>query len=321
MKILITGGAGFIGSHLCEKYVKEKYTVICLDNFMSGNLINIRELLNYENFKLINGDIRDYTLLEKIIQRVDIIFHLAAQIHTDRSIIEPRITYDINVLGTQNILELAKMYDVEKIIFASTSEVYGTAQYTPMDELHPLNPPHPYGASKLAADRMCYAYKKTYGLPVYIMRPFNTFGPKQKDNGYGAAISIFTRRVLSGKNPIVFGKGTQIRDYVYIDDIICAYDFILKAPSTLDGIFNFGRGEGIKINDLAKKIINKCGYTDKLKISYVDPRPGEVNELICDSGKAKDILGWKAAYDIDTALDKFIYWYMNNNIDGWENPI
>ncbi|KAF5422485.1 MAG: UDP-glucose 4-epimerase [Candidatus Methanomarinus sp.] len=132
MKILITGGAGFIGSHLCDKYVKNGDTVLCLDNFMNGNLMNIRHLLNYRNFKLVNGDLRDFDLLEKIMRDVDAVFHLAAQIHVDRSIIEPKLTYDVNVLGTQNILEVARMYDVEKIIHASTSEVYGSAQYAPL---------------------------------------------------------------------------------------------------------------------------------------------------------------------------------------------
>jgi len=321
MRILITGGAGFIGSHLCEKYVKEKHTVICLDNFMSGNLVNIRGLLNYGNFKLIKGDVRDFDLLEKIISKVDVIMHLAAQIHTDKSIVEPRLTYDINVLGTQNILELAKRYDVSKIIYASTSEVYGTAEYTPMDELHPLNPSHPYGASKLAADRMCYAYKKTYGLPIYIMRPFNTYGPRQKDNGYGAVISIFTRRVLSNKNPIIFGNGNQVRDYVYIEDIVRAYDAILNSSPLMDSIFNFGTGVGITISDLANLIIAKCSRQDILNPSYTDPRPGEVDKLICNAKKAQDILNWKSQYSIHVGLNIFIDWYSNYNMEGWENPL
>ena len=321
MRILITGGAGFVGSHLCEKYVKEDHTVICLDNFMNGNLVNIRGLLNYENFKLITGDVRDFDLLEKIISRVDVIMHLAAQIHTDRSIVEPKITYDINILGTQNILELAKFYDIKKIIYASTSEVYGTAEYTPMDELHPLNPSHPYGASKLAADRMCYAYKKTYGLPICIMRPFNTYGPRQKDNGYGSVISIFTRRVLSNKNPIIFGNGNQVIDYVYIEDVVRAYDAVLKSQSLLDGIFNFGTGIGITINDLANIIIGKCDRQDTLTLSHTDPRPGEVDKLICNAKKAQDILGWKTQYSIQVGLSIFIDWYSNYSMEGWENPL
>jgi len=139
MKILITGGAGFIGSHLCDRYVMEGHNVICLDNFLSGDLRNVRHLLDNRNFKLIKGDVRDSELLGKLMQDVDVVFHLAAQIHVERSYVEPKLTYDINVAGTQNVLELARIYDTAKIIHASTSEVYGSALRTPITEDHPLN--------------------------------------------------------------------------------------------------------------------------------------------------------------------------------------
>ena len=319
MKILITGGAGFIGSHLCDKYTKEGDTVLCLDNFMNGNLINIRHLLNYRNFKLINGDIRDFDLLEKIMRDVDAVFHLAAQIHVDRSIIEPKLTYEINVLGTQNILEVARMYDVEKVIHASTSEVYGSAQYAPMDEKHPLNAPHPYGASKIAADRMCYAYIETYGMNICIMRPFNLYGPRQKDSGYGGAISLFTKRVLSNMPPIIYGDGEQTRDYTYIDDIVDAYDFILNNKPIREPI-NFGTGKEIKIIDLANEIIASCGKTENIKPVHVEPRPGEVQRLVADISKAKEILGWAPKYTIEDGLKKFIDWYRNYKFEEWAKP-
>ena len=233
MKLLITGGAGFIGSHLCDKYVGEGHTVVCLDNFMSGDLMNIRHLLDYRNFKLVRGDVRDFDFLEKTMRDVDIVFHLAAQIHVDRSYIEPRLTYDINVIGTQNVLEVARLYDATRVIHASTSEIYGSAQYVPIDEVHPLNAPHPYGASKIAADRMCYAYIHTFGLNISIMRLFNVFGPRQKDVGYGGVISIFTRRVLNNIPPIIYGDGKQTRDYTYITDAVNAYDAALKYDEPL----------------------------------------------------------------------------------------
>lgn len=317
MKILITGGAGFVGSHLCEKYTKNGDTVLCLDNFMNGNLMNIRHLLNYRNFKLIQGDIQNYDLLEKIMRDVDAVFHLAAQIHVDRSIIEPRLTYDINVLGTQNILEIARVYDVEKVVHASTSEVYGSSLYAPMDEKHPLNAPHPYGASKIAADRMCYAYIETYGMNICIMRPFNLYGPRQKDSGYGGAISIFTKRVLSNMPPIIYGSGEQTRDYTYVDDIIAAYDLILNYPTPIREPVNFGTGVDVKINDLAVKIIKLCGKD--LKPVHVAERPGEVTRLIADISKAKK-LGWKPKYSLDKGLEKFIDWYQNYKFEEWAKP-
>lgn len=317
MKILITGGAGFVGSHLCDKYVKNGDTVLCLDNFMNGNLMNIRHLLNHRNFKLIQGDICNYDLLEKIMRDVDAVFHLAAQIHVDRSIVEPKLTYDINVLGTQNILEIARIYDVNKIIHASTSEVYGSAQYAPMDEKHPLNAPHPYGASKIAADRMCYAYIETYGMNISIMRPFNLYGPRQKDSGYGGVISIFTKRVLSNMPPVIYGSGEQTRDYTYIDDIVDAYDLILNYPSAIREPINFGTGVDVKINDIAAKIIDLCDRD--LKPVHVEERPGEVKRLVADITKAKK-LGWKPKFSLDRGLEKFVNWYKNYKFEEWAKP-
>ena len=311
MKILITGGAGFIGSHLCDKYTREGHSVVCLDNFLSGNLTNVRELLDYRNFKLIKGDIRDFVTLEKLARDVEVIFHLAAQIHVDRSYIEPRLTYDVNVMGTQNVLEVARLYDVKKVIHASTSEVYGSSQYYPMDEKHPLNAPHPYGASKIAADRMCHAYNKTYGMNISILRLFNIFGPRQRDVGYGGVISIFTRRVLSGSPPIIYGDGKQTRDYIYIQDAVKAYDLVLNHKDPLDEPINFGSGTEVSIIDLAYKIVDFCGRRGTLQPVQVAPRAGEVKRLIADASKAKELLGWEPKYNLDKGLQEFVQWYKN----------
>src|SRR4030042_7195276 len=306
MKILITGGAGFIGSHLCDKYTQEGHTVICLDNFMSGNLLNIKHLLNYHHFKLIKGDIRDFGLLEKIMRDIDVVFHLAAQVHVDRSYIEPRLTYDVNVMGTQNILEAARLYDAKKIIYASTSEVYGSALHVPIEEKHPLNAPHPYGASKIAADRMCYAYIQTYGMNIAIVRPFNIFGPRQRDVGYGGGISIFTRRILNNVPPIIYGDGQQTRDYTYIEDIVRAYDLVLKHNEPVTEPINFGSGRELSILDLANMIIDLCGKKGDIRPVHVEPRIGEVKRLIADATKAREILGWEPTYPLEKGIKGFV---------------
>ncbi len=311
MNMLITGGAGFIGSHLCDKYTKEDHRVFCLDNFMSGNLMNIRHLLDYRNFKLVKGDVRDSDLLERISRDVDVILHLAAQIHVDRSYIEPRLTYEINVMGTQNVLEAAKLHDAQRVIYASTSEVYGSAQYVPIDEKHPLNAPHPYGASKIAADRMCYAYTQTYGMDICILRLFNVFGPHQKDLGYGGVISIFTRRVLNNTPPIIYGDGRQTRDYTYIDDAIRAYDLVLNHNEPITEPLNFGSGREVSILDLANKIIELCGKTETIQPVHITPRMGEVKRLIADATKARDLLGWEPKYGLKKGLGEFVQWYQN----------
>jgi len=315
MKIHITGGAGFIGSHLCEKYTKQGHTVLCLDNFMNGNVQNIRNLTFHRNFKLINGDIREFDLLEKIMPGVDAVLHLAAQIHVDRSVIEPKLTYEINVLGTQNILEVARMYDVKRVIHASTSEVYGSSEYHPMDEKHPLNAPHPYGASKIAADRMCYAYIQTYGMDISILRLFNVFGPRQKDLGYGGVISIFTRRILSNMPPIIYGDGLQTRDYTYIEDAVRAYDLVLNHNEQITDPVNFGSGKEISILDIANTIIDLCGNNERMKPVHVEPRLGEVKRLIADATKAMGLLGWEPECDFKVGLSKFVQWYKNYGLE------
>lgn len=321
MKILITGGAGFLGSHLCEKLIAKGHTIVCLDNFLNGSLGNIRALLNHRCFKLTSGDVRDFDLLEKIVSSgIDAIIHLAAQIHVDRSVIEPKETYETNVLGTLHVLELARRYDVEKVIYASTSEIYGSAQYVPMDEKHPLDPMHPYGASKLAADRMCHAYIQTYGINICILRLFNTFGPRQKDTGYGGAISIFAKRVLSDRPPIIYGDGKQSRDYLYIEDAVNAYESILDSKRPLKEPINFGTGKDVAILSVANNIVRLFGKKGKIKPVHVAPRPGEVRRLVADNKKARKLLGWKPTYSFNEGLKKFVEWYKNYRFEEWEKP-
>lgn len=309
MKMLITGSAGFVGSHLCAKYVKEGHTVFGLDNFSNGNLSNIRDLVNNPKFKLVKGDIRDKALLNSLMPGIDVVIHLAAQIHVDRSLVEPEETWTTNVLGTLNVLESARMHDVEKVIHASSSEVYGPAQYSPMDERHPLDAIHPYGASKVAADRMCFAYNKTYGTNVCIVRCFNLYGPHQKDSGYGGVISIFVKRALAGKPPIIYGSGTQSRDYMYITDAVRAYDYVLEWGRPGYGPINFGTGQCVTINDLALKV---CSLS-RLDVApvHVSARAGEVECLVACNRAAQEVLDWRPTVSIDEGLGFFVNWYKN----------
>ncbi|MGD0728655.1 MAG: SDR family NAD(P)-dependent oxidoreductase [Candidatus Micrarchaeaceae archaeon] len=317
MKILITGGAGFIGSHICEKYVKEGHTVLCLDHFESGNISNIRSLLHLKNFKLITGDVRNLETVEKATNGVDVVFHLAAQIHVDRSIIEPKLTYDTNVMGTLNVLEAARMLDVKKVIYASSSEVYGSAQTVPIKEDHPLDAPHIYGASKTAADRMCLAYIDTYGMDVAIVRNFNIFGPRQRDTGYGGVISIFAKRVMNNEPPIIYGDGKQTRDYTYVQDTVAAYDCIFKYSKPIPKPINFGTGKEVSIMEVANKIIKYAGKEKTLKPVFVDKRPGEVDRLIADASYAKKLLGWEPKYSFDKGLESLMNWYKNYRFEQW----
>lgn len=316
--ILITGGGGFVGSHLAENYVKQGYLVKVLDDFSTGNVNNIRELFNYKNFKLIRGDVRNKELIQRTLAGVDVIFHLAAQIHVDRSIIDPRSTFEVNTLGTLNILEAALESEVDLVVYASSSEVYGSAQYVPMDEKHPLNPASPYAASKAAADRLCFAYYNTYKLPVVIVRCFNTYGPRQGETRYAAAIPKFIRRVIQGLPPVIYGDGKQTRDYMYIGDAVKAYDLVLKTRKNLFGkAVNFGTGKEISILELAELINKLCNREGGLQPIHVAPRAGEVKRLHANITLAKKELGFEPKYDLKKGLTEFIRWHKEGKYEEW----
>ena len=318
MRILITGAAGFLGSHLCEKYVQQGDVVYALDNLMNGNLNNIRTLLHEKNFKFIHDDIRNDEVYSKLPSDLDAVIHLGAQIHVDRSIVNPAETFKINVEGTLKILEFARMNDITKILFASTSEVYGSAQYVPMDENHPLAAKHPYGVSKIAADRLCYTYNETYDLGIDIIRCFNFFGPRQKDTGYGGVIAIFINRVLQNKPPIIYGDGKQTRDYMFVQDAINAYDMVLNAKDNIGraGI-NFGSGTEISVNEIADLVIKYAAVDKELKPIYVEARPVEVQRLFADISKADKLLGFKPQVNFEKGLALLVDWYKNYKSELW----
>lgn len=320
MKILITGGAGLLGSHLCEKYVAEEHKVICMDNMSGGSIWHIRHLLDHRNFKVLNpdkpelADIRNREAVEKAAQDADAIIHTAAQIHVDRSYIDPVETFEVNVTGTQNVLEAARRLDTPIILYASTSEVYGSStDNKPMNEDHPLNAPHPYGASKIAADRMCNAYAQTYHMDIRIIRHFNFYGPRQRDYGYAGVIAKFVRRVLQDQPPIIYGPGDQTRDYTYVKDAAEAYDTMLKHEKPIPQPVNFGTGEDISILDLAKLIIQLAGKN--LEPEHTTPRIGEIKKLVCDPTKAKKLLGWQPHYTLKEGLLEYINWYHKFGFD------
>jgi UDP-glucose 4-epimerase len=249
---------------------------------------------------------------------VDVVFHLAAQIHVDRSIIEPRHTFEVNTLGTLNILDAALENDIKLVIYASTSEVYGSAIHVPMKEDHPLNPASPYAASKAAADRLCFSYYNTYKLPVVIVRCFNTYGPRQKDAGYAAAIPNFISRTLSGLPPVIYGDGKQTRDYMYIKDAINAYKLILEMHENLLGkTINFGTGKEVSILKLAETIRRFVGSRSAAPI-HAAPRTGEVKRLCADISLAKKELGFAPKYTIDQGLKEFVQWYKQGKYEEWK---
>jgi len=310
MKILITGGAGFIGRWITKRLLDEKNDVWVLDNLSNSDEKNLEEFKNNPHFKgLIIGDIRDKKLLSDSWKNLfDICIHLAAQINTQNSIDNPFETFDINVTGTFNILEEARKH-MTKVVLVGTCMVYD-ASLTPINENSPIKPASPYAASKLSAEFLALSYYYAYSLPVVILRPFNIYGPFQKSDMEGGVISVFINKKLEKKPLFVFGDGNQTRDFLYVED--CA-DFIVKSAFSdkiIGEILNTGLGTDISINDLAILIAK-----DIKKIKHVKhPHPqSEIFKLICDYSKARKLLNWEPKIPLEKGIKLLEEWLSNKN--------
>lgn len=292
-KITITGAAGFIAGHL-YKYLSRDYEVKGIDNMSHPSNNPVKKHIKY-------ADVRYQHELIKYVEWADIVIHCAAEISVDKSIDNPKAVLDTNVWGTWNILELCAKYK-KQMIFASTSEVYGTAQSYNISETHLLDGQSPYAASKIAGDRMCHAYQHTFGLDVEILRSFNTFGPYQADDSYGGVIAKFIKAARQNKPLQIYGFGDQERDYLYIDDALEGYKVAMEMGTPGKAI-NIGTGDTVKIKDLAEMIIKIT--KSKSPIIYTKPRLGEVQRLCCDNSYARS-LGFSPKVDFEKGLNMYI---------------
>lgn len=306
MIALVTGGAGFIGSHITERLLTEGYEVICLDNFDNYydprlKRKNIESFLENQNFTLIEGDIRNEELIKNLIQNysVNYIFHEAAQAGVRASIEDPKKPNDVNIGGTMNVLTSSLDSNVKKIIFASSSSVYGKMKYLPFDEEHPKSPISPYGVSKLAAEYYCRVFYEVYGLKTVSLRYFTVYGPRMRPD---LAISIFTRNALENETIEIFGTGSQTRDFTYIDDVVEA---TMKAIGKGDGeAYNIGSGKRISIIGLAELIIEITHSNSK--IIHSKRKKGDAMHTWANIEKAKKELDWVPKIDIKEGLEKYI---------------
>jgi len=296
-KILITGSAGFIGSHLYAKLKNDGHEVVGIDNWFHACNHPITTEVK-------RGDILNIELIDGLVKWSDTVFHLAAQIHVDRSILYPYETAEINIIGTLNILEAVRKYN-KQMVFASSSEIYGSSQEEFMNERHPLDAQSPYAASKVAGDRLCKSYNDTYKSKVAILRNFNTFGPYQADTSYGGVIAIFVKNALLGKPLNIFGSGEQERDYMSVLDAIKGYELCVEKELWGKPI-NISTGKTIKIKTLAEIIKNIT--KSKSEIVNVEPRAGEVQRLCGDNSFARS-LGFVSETDFERDLNEYINWY------------
>lgn len=304
-KCLVTGGAGFIGSHLTEKLLKMGNEVVVLDSFddyYTKKLQNLDPLKGFDDFKLVKGNILDFNLVKTLMQDIDFVFHNAAQAGVRISVRDPFKSNDVNVKGTLNILYAAKESNVKKVINASSSSVYGNTPYLPMKEEHTPIPMSPYGVSKLAAEKYGEVFQEVYGIQTISMRYFTVYGPRQRPD---MAIRIFVDRLLLDKPIIIFGDGEQTRDFTFIEDIIDANIRCMKKSAT--GVFNIGCGRNISVNELVK-VIHEIMNKDITPI-YEKEQLGDAPHTLADNSKAFKLLGWKPTVSIKEGIEKFVEWY------------
>jgi len=311
MKIIVTGGAGFIGRWVVKKLLDERYRVCVLDDLSNGRIENIEEFKNNSEFEFVSGDIRDKEALKRAFNDVDICIHAAAAINVQESIENPQRYYDVNINGTFNILEEARKRDA-KVVLIGTCMVYDLTTSKAISEEHPLNPKSPYAGSKLAAENLALSYFHAYSLPVVITRPFNTYGPYQKSNMEGGVVSIFIRALLEGKMLDVFSDGTQTRDLLYVED--CA-EFIVKASfsdKAVGEIINAGYGKDIAIKNLALLI---CKDAERIKyVGHHHPQ-SEILKLLCDYTKAKKLIGWEPKISLEEGIKRTGEWIENQKYE------
>ena len=311
--VLITGAGGFIGSHLTERLVELGADVKAFVRYNSRNDWGMVELLPKEKLdeiEVIMGDLKDADATRHAAKGVDIIFHLGSLIAIPYSYLHPRETIETNILGALNVLTAAKESRIEKLVHTSTSEVYGTAQYVPIDENHPLQGQSPYSASKIGADKIAESFYSSFDLPVAIIRPFNTFGPRQ--SARAVIPTIITQALTKGK--IFLGSLHPTRDYTYVKDVFEGFIKVAESPKSIGEVINIGSNFEIAIGDLANKIISLTGKNAEIITDPVRVRPqdSEVERLWCDNTKAKRLLGWEPTTSLDEGLKKTIDWIADN---------
>ena len=303
MKILVTGGAGFIGSHVVDTYVADGHQVIVVDDLSTGRRTNLNPAATFYQV-----DIRSPQLEEVFeVERPEAINHHAAQMDVRRSVAEPIFDADVNVLGSINLLELARRFEVKRIIYISTGgAVYGEPVYLPCDEAHPINPICPYGASKHTVEHYLFMYQEMYGLEYVVLRYPNVYGPRQDPHGEAGVVAIFTGQMLSGEQVVINGDGDQERDFVYVGDCARANLLALRTENA-NTIYNLGLGQGISVNEVFSTLKPITDYP--LDAMHGPAKLGETRRIFLDATRASESLGWRARIDLKAGLQKTVEYF------------
>ncbi|MDK2888474.1 MAG: UDP-glucose 4-epimerase [Thermoanaerobacter sp.] len=305
MRVLVTGGAGFIGSHVVEQLAAGGATVAVLDDLSRGSLANLPP-----GVSLYHGDIRDKVFVRETLEhfRPRVVVHQAAQVDVRTSLDDPARDAAVNIEGTIHLLEACRQAGVEKVVYASSAAVYGDPLYLPVDEGHPVRPLAGYGISKHTVEHYLQVYRALYGLDYTVLRYANVYGPRQDATGEGGVVAVFTRRLLRGEDPCVYGDGEQTRDFVYVGDVAAANLAALRKGG--GQVLNVSTGRATTVNELLRLLQGITGA--KIKARYCPPRPGDIRHsyLACDL--AQKILGWRARTDLATGLKLTVEWYRHS---------
>lgn len=304
-RILVTGGAGFIGSHIVDKLLAEGFEVSVLDNLSTGKIENVKGYFGRKDFKFLKGDLRDFDLLKQVTKEVDVIFHEAALSSVPRSVKNPVLSHETNATGTLNLLRASCDNGVDRLIHASSSSVYGQSDLVERDENLPTQPISPYAVSKLAAENYCGVFYEVYGFKTVSLRYFNVYGIRQNYGPYSGVITRFVNRVLKQKPPIIYGDGKQLRDFINVKDVVRANLLSMKSQNAVGEALNIGTGKATSITSLANMILQITGNT-QLKPIYQKPRPGDVKNSCANITKAKRSLGYSPTITLKQGLSILI---------------
>ncbi len=324
-RVLITGGAGFIGSNLCEALIEQDNEIVCLDNFSTGKRENIEDLLVKSNFQLIEGDIRDLDVCKKASDGIDIILHQAALGSIPRSIDDPITTNDVNIGGFLNMLVASKDAKVKRFVYACSSSTYGDHPDLPKLEDNIGNPLSPYAVTKYVNELYAKVFSELYDLETIGLRYFNVFGPRQDPNGaYAAAIPRFVDLMIKHESPKIYGDGTQSRDFTYIENVVQINQLAATTSNkeALNNIYNVAYGENTTVIDLFGKIRELLSKYDpeiiKIQVEFVAERPGEIKHSHASIDKAKKLLNYNPTHGFDEGLNKAVPWYWehHNKLNG-----
>jgi nucleoside-diphosphate-sugar epimerase len=300
---LVTGGAGFIGSHLVDRLLAEGWRVRLLDDFSSGREANVAHLNGHT--ELLRGDLRDRTLLGRALAGVEVVFHQGAVPSVPRSVAEPERTNDVNVTGTLGVLEASRKAGVRRVVFASSSSAYGDTPVLPKVETMPPCPLSPYALQKYAGERYCQLFHRLYGLETVALRYFNVYGPRQNPKSeYAAVIPRFATACLAGESPLVFGDGEQTRDFTFVGDAVAANLLAADAPRAPGEVTNVAGGRRVSLNELLREIRALTGA--RVEARYQPARPGDVRDSLADLSRARELLGYEPQVDLRTGLARTI---------------